>query len=255
MIWSRIKQFAGLMGSGSSLDSIVSILMPIAKRKSFKSCIGKLTLAAAAYFVWQERNFRLFKHSKRLVQEVVDCIMSSVRLKLLSCRFKKSKDAVLFSRLWELLPVSPMSCHIVRAVQAGKKDTLWVRWIHERRLKGRNLWNVSSDAKSSWSWKNLLELRPRIQKHMIYKVGNGESISIWHDKWHSIGPLYQFLSNRDVYEATFKNSHTTADLIHNGAWRCQVDWYAKFTVLNQVHAPTLNNDASKRWDTMGNKKG
>ncbi|GKD66684.1 hypothetical protein Tco_1308792, partial [Tanacetum coccineum] len=60
-------------------------------------CIGKLTLAAAAYFVWQERNFRLFKHSKRSVQEVVDCIMSSVRLKLLSCRFKKSKDAVLFS--------------------------------------------------------------------------------------------------------------------------------------------------------------
>ncbi|GJV11468.1 retrovirus-related pol polyprotein from transposon TNT 1-94 [Tanacetum coccineum] len=98
VIWSRIKQSAGLMGSGSSLDSIVSILMPIAKRKSFKSCIGKLTLAAAAYFVWQERNFRLFKHSKRSVQEVVDCIMSSVRLKLLSCRFKKSKDAVLFSR-------------------------------------------------------------------------------------------------------------------------------------------------------------
>ncbi|GJR11952.1 reverse transcriptase domain, reverse transcriptase zinc-binding domain protein [Tanacetum coccineum] len=97
-IWSRIKQFAGLMGSGSSLDSIVSILMPIVKRKSFKSCIGKLTLTAAAYFVWQERNFWLFKHS-RSVQEVVDCIMSSVHLKLLSCRFKKSKDAVLFLRL------------------------------------------------------------------------------------------------------------------------------------------------------------
>ncbi|GJV69830.1 RNA-directed DNA polymerase, eukaryota, reverse transcriptase zinc-binding domain protein [Tanacetum coccineum] len=104
-IWSRIKQFAGLMGSGSSLDSIVSILMPIAKRESFKSCIGKLTLATAAYFVWQECNFWLFKHSKRSVQEVVDYIMSSVRLKLLSCRFKKSKDAVMFSRLWEL-PVS-----------------------------------------------------------------------------------------------------------------------------------------------------
>nr|GEU49696.1 hypothetical protein [Tanacetum cinerariifolium] len=101
-IWSRVKHNAGLSVSGSSLDSIVSILMPIAKRKSFKSCIGKLTLAAAAYFVWQERNLRLFKSSKRLIQEVVDCVMSSVRLKLLSCRFKKSKDAVLFSRLWEL---------------------------------------------------------------------------------------------------------------------------------------------------------
>nr|GFA68842.1 hypothetical protein [Tanacetum cinerariifolium] len=88
---------------GSSLESIVSILMPIAKRRSFKSYVGKLTLAVAAYFVWQEHNFRLFKNSKRSIQEVVDCVMSSVCLKLLSCRFKKSKDAVLFSRLWELL--------------------------------------------------------------------------------------------------------------------------------------------------------
>nr|GEU40024.1 hypothetical protein [Tanacetum cinerariifolium] len=101
-IWSSVKHFAGLLGSGSSLDSIVSILMPIAKRRSFKSCVGKLTLAAAAYFLWQECNFRLFKNSKRSIQEVVDCVMSSIRLKLLSCRFKKSKDAVLFSRLWEL---------------------------------------------------------------------------------------------------------------------------------------------------------
>nr|GEW02469.1 hypothetical protein [Tanacetum cinerariifolium] len=101
-IWSRVKQNAGLSASGSSLDSIVSMLMPIAKRKSFKRCIGKLTLAAAAYFVWQERNLRLFKISKRSIREVVDCDMSSVCLKLLSCRFKKSKDVVLFLRLWEL---------------------------------------------------------------------------------------------------------------------------------------------------------
>nr|GEU39556.1 hypothetical protein [Tanacetum cinerariifolium] len=68
----------GLLGSSSSLDSIVSILMPIAKQKSFKSCIGKLTIAAAAYFVWQEHNFRLFKNSRRSVQEVVDCIIEGV---------------------------------------------------------------------------------------------------------------------------------------------------------------------------------
>nr|GEX22727.1 hypothetical protein [Tanacetum cinerariifolium] len=77
-----------LLGSGSSLDSIVSILMPIAKRRSFKSCVGKLTLVAAAYFVWQERNFRLFKNSKRSIQEVVDCVMSSVRLKTRSPRMR-----------------------------------------------------------------------------------------------------------------------------------------------------------------------
>nr|GEU42709.1 reverse transcriptase zinc-binding domain-containing protein [Tanacetum cinerariifolium] len=104
-VWSRVKRVTGLLRSGSSLDSIISILLPIAKRKSSKSCIGKLVFAAAAYYVWQERNFRLFKNSKSSIQEVVDCIMSSVRLKLLSCRFKKSKDVVMFAWLWEL----PMS--------------------------------------------------------------------------------------------------------------------------------------------------
>ncbi|GJR90252.1 hypothetical protein Tco_0214263 [Tanacetum coccineum] len=34
-----------------------------------------------------------------------DSIISAVRLKLLSCRFKKSKEAILFARLWEI----PMS--------------------------------------------------------------------------------------------------------------------------------------------------
>ncbi|GJW28360.1 hypothetical protein Tco_0045235 [Tanacetum coccineum] len=54
-VWSRVKHLACLIGSGSSLDLIVSILLPIAKRKSSKSCIGKLVVAAAAYFVWPRR--------------------------------------------------------------------------------------------------------------------------------------------------------------------------------------------------------
>ncbi|GJR05326.1 reverse transcriptase domain-containing protein, partial [Tanacetum coccineum] len=104
-VWSRVQQVAGLTGAGPSFDSIVTHLMPIAKRKSFKSCIGKLVVAAAAYFVWHERNARLFNKVKRSVTDVVDCIISAVRLKLLSCRFKKSKEAILFARLWEI----PMS--------------------------------------------------------------------------------------------------------------------------------------------------
>nr|GEU33270.1 hypothetical protein [Tanacetum cinerariifolium] len=101
-VWSRVQKIAGLTGAGPSLASIITHLMPIAKRKSSKSCIGKLVVAAAAYFVWHERNSWLFNKVKRSVTEVVDCILSNVRLKLLSCRFKKSRDATLFARLWEI---------------------------------------------------------------------------------------------------------------------------------------------------------
>ncbi|GJY21345.1 reverse transcriptase domain-containing protein [Tanacetum coccineum] len=46
-----------------------------------------------------ERNIRLFKGNKRSVQEIIECTMTSIRLKLLSCRLKKSNDGVLFARL------------------------------------------------------------------------------------------------------------------------------------------------------------
>ncbi|GJZ37313.1 hypothetical protein Tco_0583504 [Tanacetum coccineum] len=105
-IWMHMKRFAGLLNSGSSLVSIMSHLLPIAKRKSSKSTIGKLVVAAVAYFIWQERNRRLFKKSKRSAKEVIGCIMASVRLKLLSCHFKKSRDGVMFAHLWEL----PSTC-------------------------------------------------------------------------------------------------------------------------------------------------
>ncbi|GJZ11796.1 hypothetical protein Tco_0546555 [Tanacetum coccineum] len=106
MIWTHLKSFVGLSRADSSLDSIISLLLPIAKRKYSKSTIGKLVVAAAAYFIWQERNRRLFKNSKRSVKEVIDCAMSSIRMKLMSCHFKKSKDGVMFARLWEL----PSTC-------------------------------------------------------------------------------------------------------------------------------------------------
>ncbi|GJW84185.1 hypothetical protein Tco_0157330 [Tanacetum coccineum] len=59
-----------------------------------RSVISKLVLAAAAYFLWQERNNRLFRKEKRSIDQVVDCIINSVRLKLVSCRWKSSRAAL-----------------------------------------------------------------------------------------------------------------------------------------------------------------
>ncbi|GKD94924.1 hypothetical protein Tco_1374761, partial [Tanacetum coccineum] len=61
-----------------------------------------LLIAAAAYYVWQERNWRLFKKGKRSPDQLVECIRSSVRLRLFSCIFKKSKDGERMAKLWDL---------------------------------------------------------------------------------------------------------------------------------------------------------
>ncbi|GJT32442.1 hypothetical protein Tco_0922861 [Tanacetum coccineum] len=93
-IWSHMSRYAGMNSVGPIFTQIVSAIMPFANRKSSRSVIAKLVLAACAYFVWQERNERLFKNSTRSVKQVIDCIMTSVRLKMLTCQFRRTKDGV-----------------------------------------------------------------------------------------------------------------------------------------------------------------
>ncbi|GJU33708.1 hypothetical protein Tco_1182062 [Tanacetum coccineum] len=49
----------------SALDDIVAFLIPVAKMKSIRSVVCKLVFSAACYFLWQERNYRIFKKKKR----------------------------------------------------------------------------------------------------------------------------------------------------------------------------------------------
>ncbi|GKE73656.1 hypothetical protein Tco_1535697, partial [Tanacetum coccineum] len=54
------------------------------------------------YYLWQEQNWRLFQKGKRTTDQIVECIISSVQLKLLSCKLKKSKNGERMARLWDL---------------------------------------------------------------------------------------------------------------------------------------------------------
>ncbi|GJT03655.1 hypothetical protein Tco_0838117 [Tanacetum coccineum] len=84
------------------LEKVSTILL----RKTLKSIIAKLVVAATAYFIWQERNSHLFKNVRRTVTQVIDCIMNSARLKLLSCRLKKTNGAL------ELTCLEAVRCYI-----------------------------------------------------------------------------------------------------------------------------------------------
>ncbi|GKA50438.1 hypothetical protein Tco_0743511 [Tanacetum coccineum] len=98
-VWSRMKVKAGLGRVSHNIYDIVDHFGGIARRKTTHVVIAKLVVAASAYFIWQERNWRLFKKSKRSIDQVVSCISSSVRMKLLSCAFKRTTEGVLYASL------------------------------------------------------------------------------------------------------------------------------------------------------------
>ncbi|GJZ65796.1 hypothetical protein Tco_0622492 [Tanacetum coccineum] len=64
-VWNHIKTYAGMDSLVLVFSHILASLIPIAKRRPAKSVIAKLVVAACAYFIWQERNWRLFKKNKR----------------------------------------------------------------------------------------------------------------------------------------------------------------------------------------------
>ncbi|GJV80926.1 reverse transcriptase domain, reverse transcriptase zinc-binding domain protein [Tanacetum coccineum] len=97
-VWSRMEVKAGLGRFSHNIYDIVNHFGGIARRKNTHVVIAKLVVAASAYFIWKERNWRLFKKSKRSIDQVVSCISSSVRMKLLSGAFKCTTEGVLYSR-------------------------------------------------------------------------------------------------------------------------------------------------------------
>ncbi|GJS26214.1 reverse transcriptase domain, reverse transcriptase zinc-binding domain protein [Tanacetum coccineum] len=101
-IWDRIKRLAGLERYPPNIYDIFHTMLPFINRRTTCSVVAKLLIAAAAYYVWQERNWRLFKKGKRSPDQLVECIRSSVRLRLFSCTFKKSKDGERMAKLWDL---------------------------------------------------------------------------------------------------------------------------------------------------------
>ncbi|GJZ66698.1 hypothetical protein Tco_0623394 [Tanacetum coccineum] len=60
-----------------------------------------------------------------------------------------------------------------------KKDTLWFKWIHTMKLRGKSIWKVSVDNSDSWGWKNLLNNRDLIKSNVICRIGNGNNTSMW----------------------------------------------------------------------------
>ncbi|GJS45335.1 hypothetical protein Tco_0595456 [Tanacetum coccineum] len=93
-----------------------------------------------------------------------------------------------------------------------------VKWISVEKLKGRNTWEVQCDCNSSVGWKNILSLRDKARNYIWWKIGNGKSVNVWHDRWCPVSPLSEFIETRDVYDARLNNNCTISEIIHEGKW-------------------------------------
>ncbi|KAL0300134.1 UNVERIFIED_CONTAM: putative ribonuclease H protein [Sesamum angustifolium] len=72
-----------------------------------------------------------------------------------------------------------MSRHLWNVIQ-NNQSSIWVKWIAHTRLRHKSVWTV--DVKGgSWGWRKILRLRSALLPYIEFKIGDGESFSLWHD--------------------------------------------------------------------------
>nr|GEU39736.1 hypothetical protein [Tanacetum cinerariifolium] len=146
-----------------------------------------------------------------------------------------------------------MTTHIWNIISS--KGSLWVRWIHTYKLRGRTIWDVPVKDEMSWGWRKLLQLRDIMRPFFLVKLGNGNSTSLWYDNWCSSSPLINYLTPRDISREGFLLMNTVADLVSNGTWSWPQSWLLKAPDLGLITCPALVSSVADLWqwrDRNGN---
>nr|GEV76886.1 hypothetical protein [Tanacetum cinerariifolium] len=85
-------------------------------------------------------------------------------------RLEAVNMALITSQIWSLL-----TC----------KESLWVKWIHTYKLKGRSFWEIPLRGKMSWGWCKILQVR-----QMDSSVEETETESnVWDDGSEDVNPF------------------------------------------------------------------
>ncbi|XP_022003929.1 uncharacterized protein LOC110901406 [Helianthus annuus] len=104
-ILDALKEKSCMKKVPNKWEDIMRWLQPKASSRSLNSVIAKLTIKATAYFVWQERNYRFFNNQLRPPEVLTSIIIDTVKLKLLSFKYKEKPHVRKTLDDWKLTSV------------------------------------------------------------------------------------------------------------------------------------------------------
>ncbi|XP_022039947.1 uncharacterized protein LOC118486663 [Helianthus annuus] len=101
-VWSNVKMLVQLRSVDNTWESLLGWVDQHSSSKKADYVICKLLIAASSYYIWQERNNRMFKNHKRTVAQVIVVIKNSVRLRLMGFRFRVDSTKKRIFKLWKI---------------------------------------------------------------------------------------------------------------------------------------------------------
>ncbi|PWA43292.1 RNA-directed DNA polymerase, eukaryota, Reverse transcriptase zinc-binding domain protein [Artemisia annua] len=98
---------------------------------------------------------------------------------------------------------------------------------------------VQPDSNDSWGWKNILRIRDKIRRIMVYKIGDGKRTSLWYDNWSQVGPLINHVTHRNIYAARLADNMKVSEMVSNGNWNRPRGWYDLIPEITRLADPVL----------------
>ncbi|GJS29411.1 hypothetical protein Tco_0490031 [Tanacetum coccineum] len=136
-VLSKVRVLCGMDDISPRLMDVVVCIVPISKGKTVVSILSRIIIAATSYYIWLERNGRLFKKNTSSPDQIVDVIMSTVRLKLVTFKFKKmsTKSRLLLDQ-WKI----PSYCIVHDGSTRISLDHSFI-YAHNQYMQRRAIWN------------------------------------------------------------------------------------------------------------------
>ncbi|XP_022026078.1 uncharacterized protein LOC110926659 [Helianthus annuus] len=101
-IWNHMKVLTKWGNIPSQWSDIIIHMCNNRSNNSIWSIVNRLTLGAAVYYVWQERNRRTHEQKSRPVAEIIKLIREAVRLRILGLKLKKTAASLQVAKAWDL---------------------------------------------------------------------------------------------------------------------------------------------------------
>ncbi|GAV92825.1 LOW QUALITY PROTEIN: zf-RVT domain-containing protein, partial [Cephalotus follicularis] len=137
-----------------------------------------------------------------------------------------------------LLPIRTIKdCRILRNFLWGGNGQGKVKWVDvckpqvegglgirdarlwNKALLMKQIWNLlKAKGLLSWSWRQLLLLRPLVRQHLKYKCGNGERFSLWYDPWMHGDSVHALYGHRVIYDTGLGTAARVKDVLQGGVW-------------------------------------
>ncbi|XP_018467689.2 uncharacterized protein LOC108839423 [Raphanus sativus] len=138
------------------------------------------------------------------------------------------------------------------------QDSLWASWVKEYRVKGGNFWAIDASKTTSSTWHSLLSLRGLAAGFLKAKLGNGQQISFWYDRWTPLGSLIDCFGPTGPRELQIEETALVRHACNDEGWllrgaRSQAAEELQLH-LTTIPLPSLSaTDDSYVWETGGNE--